>query len=457
MARPFPPSLLSVESEVMILAALMSDNSRVDAVADVLAPEDFGEGIYGRLFAAIVDAVAQRRSANAIIVASLFQGDDAFEAAGGRTFLFGLTNAVTALIDVVGVARHVRDLAVRRRLFAQMDASAADLADLNRPIDTVIAEHDAATTGAVERTDPNQFRSGADCVDEVIASFDRTVIGVTSGAVAGMDRLAGAVRPGWLGIVAARPGMGKTAALVSYMRGTASRGHHCLFASLEMTWETLSMRLIADHCHAIGQPVPFGPMVEGKLWDQHKRTVFRVRDDIAALPLKIIDKRCHTLGQLRRAIRRRKREVAAIGQKLELVIVDYLQLLSPDRPARSEYEAVSEVSRELKIMAGDENVAIIALSQLSRSVEQRTDHRPALSDLRSSGQIEQDADFVIFLLSEEYYIRKTEPEPETLEREAWQLKLAKVENTLEFICAKHRHAREGNFFGRFYRDFQAVR
>jgi len=138
-------------------------------------------------------------------------------------------------------------------------------------------------------------------------------------------------------------------------------------------------------------------------------------------------------------------------------VVDYLQLLMPDTPRQSEYEAVSEVSRELKIMAGDEGVAILALSQLSRQVEQRQDKRPQLSDLRASGQIEQDADFVMFLVSQEYYLRKAEPEPDTSEHDAWRAKMDKAESWLEFICAKHRHGQEGNFFGRFYRQFQAVR
>jgi replicative DNA helicase len=449
---------MSVDSEAVILAALLRDNTRVDSVADILAVEDFSEDLFGRLYSTIIDLVAQRRAANAMIVAALFQGDAAFESVGGRGFLIDMGGSLVSLLDVTGIARHLRDLAVRRRLVARMAETSAALADLNRPIDVIIAEYDAAASGAVERTDPNPFRAGADCVDEVVASFDRPVVGVSSGGgVTGIDRLIGVIRPGWLGIVAGRPGMGKTAALVSYLRGTAGRGHTSLFASLEMTWETLSMRLVADHCHAIGQPVPFDAMMGGRLSHEHKRIICRARDDIAALPFKIIDKRCHTLGQLRRAVRRRKRELAVAGRKLELVVVDYLQLLMPDRPAKSEYDAVSEVSRELKLLAGDEEVAVIALSQLSRNVEQRADHRPVLADLRSSGQIEQDADFVVFLLSEEYYLRKAEPEADTAEHDAWRSKLHKVESSLEFICAKHRHGREGNFYGRFYRDFQAVR
>lgn len=435
----------------------MRDASRVDRVADILTVEDFSEDLFGRFYAAILDLAAAGRPVSPVVLAPMFAGDPAYQQMDGQKFLVDLVTSLTAAADPAPMARHVRELAVRRRLHAQMLASADMMADLAVNIDTSISQHDTAITSAFERTEPSPFRGGADAVREVLASFERPKQGVMSGVVEGIDRLIGPIKPGWLGILAARPGMGKTAAAISYLRGTAERGHASLFASLEMTWQTLSMRLVSDFCHSIGQPIPFSNIIGGQSTQAQRCTIAGADDDLTPLPFRIIDKRCHTLGQLRRAIRRRKRELQSTGKTLELVVVDYLQLLMPDTMRQSEYEAVSEVSRELKIMAGDEGVAILALSQLSRAVEQRQDKRPQLSDLRASGQIEQDADFVLFLVSQEYYLRKAEPEPESADHITWQDKMSKVEGWLEFICAKHRHGEEGNFFGRFYRQYQAVR
>ncbi len=453
-----PPSLRNVESEAIVLAGLMRDNARIDRIADVLTPEDFSEQLFGRLYMAVLDLAAHGRPANPITIAPLFDGDAQFEQLDGRTLLTEWVTSLMAATDPFSMARHVRELAVRRRLHEEMLASAARIADLTIETDRAISEHDTAVSATFERTDLNPFRSGVDAAREVMRSFDRKHTGVLSGGgVEGIDRLIGALQPGWLGIVAGRPGMGKTAALISYLRATAEKGHCSLFASLEMSWQILGMRLVADYCHSIGSPVPFGALMKGETTQHHRDIIGGVEHDVGALPFKIIDKKCHTLGQLRRSIRRRKRELQAVGKKLELVVVDYLQLLQPDGKPKSEYEAVSEVSRELKVMAGDEEVAMIALSQLSRAVEQRQDKRPMLSDLRASGQIEQDADFVLFLVSQEYYLRKAEPEPDTADHVAWREKLTRAEGWLEFICAKHRHGEEGAFFGRFYRQFQAVR
>lgn len=453
-----PPSLRNVESEAAVLAGLMRDNARVDRVADLLTADDFAEPLFGRLFAAMVELSGQGKPANPVVLAPLFEHDVGFQEMQGWRLMADWTASLVAAADPVPMAKHVRELAVRRRLHDQMLSAAASLADLTIATDVSIAEHDTAVSAAFERAELNPFRSGHDVMSEVFASFDRPVIGVSSGgSMSSMDRLIGPIRPGWLVILAARPGMGKTAALVSYLRASAARGHASLFASLEMAWETLSMRMASDACHAAGRPIEFDHLMGGRLSAEERRAISDITGDVEALPFKIIDKRCHTLGQLRRAIRRRKRELQAAGRKLELVVVDYLQLLKPDRPGRSEYEGVSEVSRELKIMAGDEEIGIVALSQLSRAVEQRQDKRPQLSDLRASGQIEQDADVVLFLVSQEYYLRKAEPEPDTAEHIDWQAKLDRAADVLEFICAKHRHGTEGNWFGRFYRRYQAVR
>ncbi|TZG28588.1 replicative DNA helicase [Sphingomonas montanisoli] len=444
-------------AEQKIIGQLLYDDSWAEVIGDKVDDRDFADPLLGRIFAVAMREVAERRRVNLVLLAPLFKDDDEFHDAGGQRYLQDLTrDAMTDRLDDAYCSQ-VRLLATQRRLIASLRETIQSASVPGADLPAIVASADSALSAAIEARDDITFRDGSDCIDEVIDGFDRQIVGVTSGIVEGIDHLIGAIRPGWLGILAARPGMGKTATIVSYLRGAAAQGHHVLLASLEMTWETLALRLIADHCHSTGQPVSFDAIMNRRVQDHHRRQIRAMRDEIAALPMKVIDKRCHTLGQLRRAIRRHKRLLEVQGKKLDLVAVDYLQLLRPDHRGNSEFDDVSEVSRTLKQMAGEEDVAIIALSQLSRSVESREDKRPRLSDLRSSGQIEQDADFVIFLLSEEYYLSKEEPRSDDQHYDAWASKMERARDRLEFSCAKFRHGADGIHHGKFFRRFQAVR
>jgi replicative DNA helicase len=164
------------------------------------------------------------------------------------------------------------------------------------------------------------------------------------------------------------------------------------------------------------------------------------------------------LGRLAATVRRWKRKLAAKGEKLEVVIVDYLQLIGTDRRSENRVQEVSEVSRGIKQIAKREGVCMVALAQLSRDVEKREDKRPMLSDLRESGQIEQDADTIIFLFREEYYLRMAKPPEDKPDKLAkWQIDLERCENRIEFIAAKLRHGQPGARSGYFFGQNQAVR
>ncbi|HEX2594788.1 MAG TPA: DnaB-like helicase C-terminal domain-containing protein [Rhizomicrobium sp.] len=454
-----PTHLHDAELEMALIGALLSNNNQVDRVADSLTAEDFGDPLLADIYRVIVREVAAGRDAIVPTIAPMFAGNPGFEQIGGRHSL--VTWSMSVIVNsqpATNFSKAIKEVANRRRLWLAMQASMRALEDPAAPVADIMSQHEADLSSFTGESSEAVFHSAADCVDEVIASFNRPRNGVTSGTVEGMDRLLGAIRPGWLGIVAARPGMGKTAALLSYFRGAASRGHHSLYFSLEVGWETLSTRVVSDAAYAAGKPILYDAIVNATVQPHHQREICRLRDEIESLPLHVVDKDCHTIGGVRRQIRRYKRWLAAKGKKLELVVIDYLQLLSPDQQGLSDTEAVSRISRALKVMAVEEEVAIIAAAQLNREVEKREDKRPTLSDLRSSGQIEADADFVVFLLSQEYYHRAARPRDEHDPKYAeWEERLRLVENELEFILAKFRHGSIGNFFGRFFRDYQAVR
>ncbi|NIJ18461.1 replicative DNA helicase [Sphingomonas naasensis] len=229
-----------------------------------------------------------------------------------------------------------------------------------------------------------------------------------------------------------------------------------MFASLEMRSEELGMRMVSDlACRGRGRWIPFRSIVEGTVTDDEFETMRAAEKAVSSWPLEIEDFASATLARLTLAIRRTKRRMAAKGQTLKAVVVDYLQLLHPDDPRMSAYESVSQISKGLKALAKDLEVCVIALAQLSRAVESREDKRPQLSDLRDSGQIEQDADAVLFLYREEYYLQKVKPKPG--QEDAHDAAKSAAAGRLTLICAKRRNGATGDASCQFLAPYQAVR
>nr|WP_166745547.1 DnaB-like helicase C-terminal domain-containing protein [Sphingomonas naasensis] len=238
--------------------------------------------------------------------------------------------------------------------------------------------------------------------------------------------------------------------------GLARNGEGVMFASLEMRSEELGMRMVSDlACRGRGRWIPFRSIVEGTVTDDEFETMRAAEKAVSSWPLEIEDFASATLARLTLAIRRTKRRMAAKGQTLKAVVVDYLQLLHPDDPRMSAYESVSQISKGLKALAKDLEVCVIALAQLSRAVESREDKRPQLSDLRDSGQIEQDADAVLFLYREEYYLQKVKPKPG--QEDAHDAAKSAAAGRLTLICAKRRNGATGDASCQFLAPYQAVR
>lgn len=447
----------TLDAEMALLSSCAFDNKRIDAVADIVSPDDFGNAFAGHVFGLMVSEWSQGRAANPITLRPLLSSHVNYADAGGDSFLAGLvglaSNAVAPLDAAQLIARNAR----RRNLVAGLLEGAALADDGTATLEKIADVADGALVTALEGRASAQELTGADCLDNLLRSFDQPSHGVKSRIVGPMDQLLGPIRPKQLVILAGRPGMGKTAAAVSYALGAAQNGHGVLFISLEMGGEELAGRMAADLSFNGRSGVPLDDVLADRPTQATIRAVVEAREMLADMPFNVLDTGKLTIGRLAMIVRRYARRMAARGQKLELVVVDYLQLLSPDTKGRSAYEAVSEISRSLKQIAKDAGVGVLALAQLSREVEKRADKRPQLSDLRDSGQIEQDADSVVFLVREEYYLRQNEPAEGSAERLDWEQALEAVENELEFVCAKRRNGRTGSAKGKFYTRFQAVR
>lgn len=464
MARDYSeqaaPVLANIETEAALLGALMIDPRTIDQAADRLRIEDFAEPVHGRIFDAIVREHALGGRPTPITLRPLFVDDAAMKDLGGPGYLSQLTGSGAGLIGFRHFIDQILELSNRRRLTTVVDDVRVKAGDLNIPLATIVDEADAALVASIERRDVSRTVSLASSIDQAIARIDTIregdgKVGATTG-IDELDQLMGGFEPGQLVICAGRPGMGKTAVACSAALGLARQGHGVLFVSLEMRAEELGMRMVSDLCcERRGKWVDFDRIVNATTNKAEDEAMRRARQMAAEWPLEIEDTSAPTLARLTLAIRRAKRRMAARGQTLRVVIVDYLQLVHPDNKRLSAYEAVSEVSKGMKALAKDLEVAIVALAQLSRAVEQREDKRPQLSDLRDSGQIEQDADSVLFLYREEYYLARAKAK-KGCEDDLNEAR-THASGKLTLICAKRRQGRVGDAECLYLAPYQAVR
>lgn len=456
VAVPAPSSAL-VDAEFALLANLLYNNRAIDNVADILAPDDFADQSLGLVYAAMVTEHSQGRAANVVSLWPMASELPAFSGPDGKHRWMSAASSASLLSLAPDGARLVAREGAKRRLAAALREAADMASDPSSKVDEIGDIADAALTEAMLPSAKGRSLSASTALARLADDMSKPSRAVYCNRVPSIDKLTRGLRPKQLVILAGRPGMGKTAVALSLSLGTALAGIGTLYISLEMGATELSARMMADLAFDSKRPIAMDEILaENPTQAVIDRTV-EFSNRMAEYPLEIEDLSYLTVGRLAMLIRRWKRKMEARGQKLSLVVVDYLQLLSADTKHRSNYEAISEISRALKAIAKENDVTLVALAQLSREVEKRPGKRPQLADLRDSGQIEQDADIVLFLLRDEYYLRKEEPAPNSPDRAAWEQSLNDCENKIEVICAKHRQAQEGVAFGQFYSRFQAVR
>ena len=446
--------IANIEAEAALLGAILSENSLIDRVADWVSASDFSEPLHASIFQTAYDLAASGKAATPVTMRPYLEGNEALTELGGLAYLARLTSDGAGLLAPFDLAKQIKELARRRTMQAGLETAVMACSDMESSLSEIVDHADAAISDQTQNA-VIQI-AGFEAMDALIGSFGAPVHGVT-GQIEALDGILGPMRPKQLIIGAGRPGMGKTAFALSYALGAAAQGHGVLFVSLEMSGAELAARMTADLCFDGQDGVPFSAIRDGNLNDWQMRRAHEAASRARAMPFEIVDVGSLTSGRLSMIVRRHARRLKARGQQLDLVVVDYLQLLSPDGKGKSNYEAVSEVSRNLKALAKDQDVAVLALAQLSREVEKRPDKRPQLSDLRDSGQIEQDADAVLFLLRPEYYLRQAEPDAMDPDRAQWQHDLQACQGAIEFIVAKRRNGVTGSSFGRFFGAYQAVR
>lgn len=455
----------NVEAEAALIGAMLIDNRIIDGVADILKPEDFYESLHGTIYETILQEAATGRTVTPVSLRPYFETDRTMKELGGAGYLVKLTADGSGLIAWRDFARQIRDLSklrtlaqVGRRLTEQACDTAAN--DVN-PMALVNELDNAFATVLSQGTSTKSlsFAAAFDATIDAVLAEARGE-GVKSFRLQGFDtfsNLFGRLRVGEVTILAGRPGMGKTITGIHAAVSGARGGIATAFISLEMPLESVVVRAISDVAADDPMAPNFSDMTNGRLQQADYTMLREQRQLVERWPLLFTDPTGVTIGRLAMLIRRYKRRFAAEGHDLQLVVVDYLQLIKGEKSTRNRYEEIGQISRTVKEIAKECGVHIIMLSQLSRAVEQREDKRPQLHDLRDSGDIEQDADNVVFVYRHEYYLQKTAPDRGHERWVDWQAEFARSRNRLELLCRKHRQGAESTGHCFFYGSHMAVR
>ncbi len=446
----------NLEAEQALLGAILVNNDAFFRVSDFLEASHFHEEIHKRIYEVAATLIRAGKIATPITLKT-FLGDVDL---GGMTvsqYLIRLAANATTIINAADYGRSIHDLAVRRHLISigeDMVNEAYEVGLEDSPRDLIEGAERKLFQLAENGRYDGGFQRFSDAltlaVDMAANAYKRD--GKLSGLATGlidMDRMMGGLQQSDLVILAGRPGMGKTALATNLAFNIARayegekqpdgsikavNGGVVAFFSLEMSAEQLATRVVAEQ-----SGIPSYKIRRGDINEQEFYALSDVARQMQSIPLYIDQTGGISIAQLCARARRLKRQ-----RGLDILIVDYLQLLSgSSKKGENRVQELTEITTGLKALAKELNVPIIALSQLSRQVESRDDKRPQLSDLRESGSIEQDADVVMFVFREEYYLKNKEPRPGTEEHLTWQNQMSQVHGKAEVIIGKQRHGPTG--------------
>jgi len=477
LSQRLPPS--NLQAEQALLGALLANNRAYERVSEYLAPVHFADSIHGRIFQSIARRIEAGQLADAVTLKGEFEHSGVLEEVGGTAYLAQLLSSMVGIINAGEYGRAIHDSWLRRQLIdigetVVNNAFGAD-AELDGAGQIEFAEQSLFQLATEGGGNDGGFVSFEMALSEAIKGAERAfnqaghVTGLTTG-LRDVDGKLGGLHPSDLLILAGRPGMGKSALATKIAYGAAKSlldkareegpnvqpKQQVAMFSLEMSAEQLATRLLSEESRISGDRIR-----RGDIGQRDFDRFVEVSREIGSLPLQIDDTPAITMSMLRTRCRRLQRT-----KGLALVVVDYLQLMRPSAGTRPENRVleISQITQGLKALAKELNIPVLALSQLSRQVESREDKRPQLSDLRESGSIEQDADVVMFIYRDEYYLEQRMPKEVAFEGGAdkfnaamddWKQKMTQVHHKADLIVAKQRHGPTGSiplfFEGEFTR------
>ncbi len=442
----------NIEAEQSVIGSILISNEIFDDVNNYIVSKNFYDPMHQKIFSAIEKLIFSGMLANPITLKNYFENEK--DKLNIPEYLVKITRFSTSNRQAIEYSKLIYDLYVKRELI-KISENTIDLAKRNE-IDQNgqkiieqsekslfdLAEKGAFATSLIKFDDALKMT-----IDMASVAYknEEGIVGVPTGLRDLDDRLGG-LHKSDLVIIAGRPSMGKTALATNIAFNAAKKIQETgkkssvAFFSLEMSSEQLSTRILAEQSR-----IKSNDIRRGKISEEQFDTFLETSKNIADLPMFIDETPAISIAALSNRARRIKRI-----HGLDLVVVDYIQLMTAVNSRRDgRVQEISEITQGLKALAKELSVPVLALSQLSRAVEQRDNNKPQLADLRESGSIEQDADVVMFVYREAYYLERKEPRPATVEYAEWQAKMGEVSNMAEIIVGKQRHGPTGNVFLEF--------
>ena len=441
----------NIEAEQAVIGSILVSNDIFDEITPIIDAQKFFDPIHVKIFEVIENLINKGLLANPITLKNHFENNEGLKELGGQEYLIKITKFSTSSKQAIDYANIVQEMHVRRELIKISESVLHEVNNSNiDPSSTgeeIIQNAEKSLFDLAERGHFNQsfmkFESALRQTIEMAKSAyknDEGIVGVPTG-LTDLDSRLGGMHKQDLVIIAGRPSMGKTALATNIAfhaakniekKGTKST---VAFFSLEMSSEQLSTRILSEQSRIRSNDIR-----RGKVSEKEFEQFIETSKNIFELPLYIDETPAITIAAISNRSRRIKRLFG-----LELIVVDYIQLMkSSGRKEYNRVQEISEITQGLKALAKELNVPVLALSQLSRAVEQRDDKKPQLADLRESGSIEQDADVVMFVYRAAYYLERKEPTVGSIEHAEWQQKMDEISSLAELMISKQRHGPTGN-------------
>ena len=439
----------NIEAEQALIGSVLVNNDIIDEISHLLKSEKFFDPVHKKIFKVIESLNNKGMIANPITLKNYFENLNELDEVGGAEYLVKLTRFASSSKQATDYAKIVHENFVKRELLEISNIISEDSLDINldKSSENIIEDAEKSLFDLAERGNFSQsFLQFNQAIDQTISmaksaiKSDQGIVGVPSGLTA-LDEKLGGLHKSDLVIIAGRPSMGKTALATNIAYHAAknifekNEKSSVAFFSLEMSSEQLSTRILSEQSR-----IQSNDIRRGRASEEQLNRFIETSRNIYDLPLYIDETPAITISTMSNRARRIKRLFG-----LSLIVVDYIQLMKTnEKKYEGRVQELSEITQGLKALAKELSVPVLALSQLSRAVEQRDDKIPQLSDLRESGSIEQDADVVMFVYREQYYLEKKEPKQGSIEHAEWQSKMNDIYGLADIIIGKQRHGPTGN-------------
>ena len=441
----------NIEAEQSVIGSILVSNEIFDEINMIVTSKNFFDPMHQKIFSAIEKLVYGGMLANPITLKNYFEKEK--DDINIPDYLIKITKFSTSSRQTIEYSKLIYDLFVKRELIKISEnlAFTAKSNDLDKDGKTIIEDTEKTLFDLAEK---GNFNSSLVKFDEAMKQTiemasnayknEEGIVGVPTG-LSDVDNRLGGLHKSDLVIIAGRPSMGKTSLATNIAFNAAKKIQEdekksCVaFFSLEMSSEQLSTRIIAEQSR-----IKSNDIRRGKISEEQFDKFLETSKNISELPLYIDETPAISIAALSNRARRIKRLFG-----IDLIVIDYIQLMRANFAREGRVQEISEITQGLKALAKELSVPVLALSQLSRAVEQRDDKKPLLSDLRESGSIEQDADVVMFVYREAYYLQGKEPRPATVEHAEWQAKMNEISHLAEIIIGKQRHGPTGNIMLEF--------